>query len=37
VLGLTDNGLAYRHPLPQRADLQQRWLDEMAGQITAPG
>jgi hypothetical protein len=33
VLGLTDNGLAYRHPLPQRAVYQQRWLTEMAGQI----
>ena len=35
VLGLTDNGLAYRHPLPQRADFQQRWLDDMASQVTA--
>lgn len=33
VLGLTDNGLGYRHPLPQRADFQQRWLDDMARQI----
>jgi hypothetical protein len=33
VLGLTDDGLAYRHPLPQRADYQQRWLANMAGQI----
>jgi hypothetical protein len=33
VLGLTDNGLAYRHPLPQRADYQQRWLEDMARQI----
>ncbi len=33
VLGLTDNGLAYRHPLPQRSDYQQRWLEDMAGQI----
>lgn len=33
VLGLTDNGLAYRHPLPQRADFQQRWLNDMARQI----
>ncbi len=33
VLGLTDNGLSYRHPLPQRADYQQRWLEDMAGQI----
>lgn len=35
VLGLTDNGLAYRHPLPQRADFQQRWLEQMADQIAA--
>lgn len=35
VLGLTDNGLAYRHPLPQRADFQQRWLDDMAQQMTS--
>jgi len=26
LLGLTDNGLAYRHPLPQRFDLQLEWL-----------
>lgn len=35
VLGLTDNGLSYRHPLPQRADFQQRWLDGMAQQMAA--
>jgi hypothetical protein len=35
VLGLTDNGLTYRHPLPQRADFQQRWLADMARQIAA--
>jgi hypothetical protein len=35
VLGLTDNGLGYRHPLPQRADFQKRWLDQMATQIAA--
>jgi hypothetical protein len=34
VLGLTDNGLAYRHPLPQRADFQQRWLEQMVDQAT---
>lgn len=33
VLGLTDNGLAYRHPLPQRADFQQRWLVDMTEQL----
>ena len=35
VLGLTDNGLVYRHPLPQRADFQQRWLDQMAAQLAS--
>ncbi len=33
VLGLTDNSLVYRHPLPQRADFQQRWLEQMAVQL----
>jgi len=33
VLGLTDDVVAYRHPLPQRADLQLRWLDDMARQL----
>ncbi|MBS0403574.1 MAG: hypothetical protein JSS18_13955 [Proteobacteria bacterium] len=37
VLGLTDNGLSYRHPLPQRADLQQAWLDAMVRQVRALG
>lgn len=36
VLGLTDNGLGYRHPLPQRADFQQCWLEDMGRQIAAP-
>ena len=35
VLGLTDNGLQYRHPLPQRADLQQAWLTQLRSQIDA--
>ena len=35
VLGLTDDGLRYRHPLPQRADLQQAWLSQLCGQIDA--
>ena len=35
VLGLTDDGVGYRHPLPQRADFQQRWLTDMAHQLTA--
>jgi hypothetical protein len=33
VLGLTDDGLCYRHPLPQRADLQQAWLEAMGRQV----
>lgn len=33
VLGLTDNGLHYRHPLPQRADLQLAWLERVGAQI----
>ena len=33
VLGLTDNGWSYRHPLPQRADFQQRWLADMLRQV----
>ena len=33
VLGLTDNSLAYRHPLPQRADFQQAWLTSLSLQV----
>ena len=33
VLGLTDNGLLYRHPLPQRADLQLAWLLALSRQV----
>lgn len=33
VFGLSEGSLGYRHPLPQRADLQQRWLADMAGQM----
>lgn len=33
VLGLTDNGLQYRHPLPQRADLQTVWLEQLCTQV----
>jgi hypothetical protein len=29
VLGLTDDGVRFRHPLPQRFDLQQAWLEAM--------
>ncbi len=35
VLGLTDKEPYYRHPLPQRADLQLAWLDAMARQVRA--
>ena len=34
VLGLTDNDLHYRHPLPQRADFQREWLERMRGQLS---
>lgn len=37
VLGLTDNGLHYRHPLPQRAELQQAWLRAVEKQIVQLG
>ena len=37
VLGLTDNELQYRHPLPQRADFQQRWLEDMRRQLLLSG
>jgi hypothetical protein len=37
VLGLTDDGLRYRHPLPQRADLQQAWLAQACAQLDARG
>lgn len=33
LLGLSNDGLAYRHPLPQRYDLQQAWLAQVAAQI----
>ena len=34
-LGLTDDGFYYRHPLPQRADLQARWLHGVSSQVDA--
>lgn len=34
-LGLTDDGVHYRHPLPQRADLQARWLLDVGSQVDA--
>jgi hypothetical protein len=33
LLGLTPDGLAYRHPLPQRHDLQLEWLSQLSAQI----
>ena len=35
VLGLSHDGLRFRHPLPQTQILQQQWLLEMAEQISA--
>ena len=35
VFGLTNNAIHYRHPLPQRADLQQRWLIDVGRQMDA--
>jgi len=37
VLGLTHDLVRYRHPLPQRADLQAQWLAEMSRQIDRVG
>lgn len=34
-LGLTDDGIHYRHPLPQRFDLQTRWLLDVSSQLDA--
>lgn len=31
-LGLSTDGLAFRHPLPQRADLQRQWLEAVSQQ-----
>ena len=33
LLGLTDDGLRYRHPLPQRHDLQVQWLAQITQQL----
>lgn len=33
LLGLSSDGLAYRHPLPQRYDMQLAWLERVAAQI----
>jgi hypothetical protein len=34
-LGLTEDGVHYRHPLPQRFDLQTRWLLDVGSQLDA--
>ena len=33
LLGLSADGVLYRHPLPQRFDLQQKWLVDMTEQV----
>ena len=33
LLGLTADGVAYRHPLPQRFDLQLEWLRQLEEQL----
>ena len=33
LLGLSDDGLRYRHPLPQRHDLQLQWLAQLTQQL----
>jgi len=35
ILGLSEDGLRFRHPLPQTQNLQQQWLLAMADQIGA--
>jgi hypothetical protein len=35
LLGVTADGRAYRHPLPQRFDLQRQWLALIGAQIQA--
>lgn len=37
LLGLSADGLRYRHPLPQTQNLQHQWLRAMADQIVAYG
>jgi hypothetical protein len=32
ALGVPQGLTAFRHPLPQRADLQKNWLDQVSGQ-----
>lgn len=33
--GISTDGVSFRHPLPQRQDLQLRWLAEVGAQIAA--
>ena len=33
LLGLTNDGVLYRHPLPQRHDLQLQWLADISQQV----
>ena len=33
ILGLSADGVLYRHPLPQRFDLQRQWLADMQLQV----
>ena len=35
LLGITTDGILYRHPLPQRHDLQIQWLQQIQSQIQA--
>jgi hypothetical protein len=35
TLGLAGEGTGFRHPLPQRADLQKQWLDAVLAQALA--
>jgi len=35
VLGLSADGVLFRHPLPQRHDLQVQWLAQMVAQVVA--
>ena len=35
LIGLSEDGLRYRHPLPQTQNLQHQWLRAMADQIAA--
>lgn len=35
IYGLTQDGVSYRHPLPQRHDMQRQWLEQVMLQIVA--